>query len=82
MPQLGRELVKSRAARLREKASSRRTAWLESLVGTTQRVLIENSEKGHSDSFAPVTVAGSARGEIIEARISGCAGAQLTAVRA
>ena len=82
MPQLSREIVKSRAARLREMASRRRTTWLESLVGTTQRVLIENNEKGHSDGFAPVTVPGSARGEIIETRITGSAAAQLTAVRA
>ena len=54
MPQVEREIVKARAARLREAAAARRNAWLDSLVGTTQRVLIENSAKGHSDGFAPV----------------------------
>ena len=35
MPQLEREIVKARAARLREAASERRSRWLDSLVGTT-----------------------------------------------
>ena len=50
--------IKARAARLREAAATRRSAWLDSLVGTTQPVLIENNAKGHSDAFAPVTIAG------------------------
>ncbi len=63
MPQLERELVKARAARLREAAARRRSAWLDRLVGTTHPVLIENSEKGHTDSFAPIVIAGSKRGD-------------------
>ena len=54
MPQLPRELVKARAARLREAAAQRRTRWLDSLVGTIQPVLIESDGKGHTDNFAPV----------------------------
>ncbi len=69
MPQLPRELVKARAARLRKAASTRRTAWLQSLVGGEQRVLIENGEKGHSDGFAPVSIAGSVRGQVGIARV-------------
>ena len=38
-------------------------AWLDGLIGTTQRVLIENNGKGHSDGFAPVLVAGADRGD-------------------
>ena len=63
MPQLEREVVKARAARLRNAAAERRSRWLGSLVGTRQRVLIENHGKGHSDGFAPVHVEGSLRGE-------------------
>ena len=63
MPQLEREIVKARAARLREAAAARRSAWLDSQIATTQSVLIENSEKGHTDGFAPVFVAGSKRGD-------------------
>jgi threonylcarbamoyladenosine tRNA methylthiotransferase MtaB len=71
MPQLERELVKARAARLREAAARRRSAWLDSLVGTTQPVLVENSEKGHTDNFAPVFIAGSRRGDTGLAEITG-----------
>ena len=71
MPQLERELVKARAARLRQAAEERRSRWLDSLVGTRQTVLIENSEKGHSDGFAPVRIDGSRRGDLGTARITG-----------
>ncbi|HYI43750.1 MAG TPA: radical SAM protein, partial [Sphingomicrobium sp.] len=69
MPQLPRDVVKARASRLREAAAERRTAWLNGLVGTAQNVLIENGGKGHSDSFAPVTIPGAVRGEVGMARI-------------
>ncbi len=71
MPQLPRELVKARAARLRKAAAAKRSAWLDILIGTTQPVLIENSEKGHTDNFAPVLIPGSARGQTGLARITG-----------
>jgi threonylcarbamoyladenosine tRNA methylthiotransferase MtaB len=71
MPQLPRQLVKERAARLREAASGRRTRWLQSLVNTKQSVLIENGGKGHTDSFAPVSIEGAMRGESGQARITG-----------
>jgi threonylcarbamoyladenosine tRNA methylthiotransferase MtaB len=63
MPQLERETIKARAARLREAAAKRRSAWLDSLVGTEQPVLIENNEKGHTNAFAPIFIAGSKRGD-------------------
>jgi threonylcarbamoyladenosine tRNA methylthiotransferase MtaB len=71
MPQLERELVKARAARLRDAAARRRAAWLDALVGTSMPVLIENSEKGHTDSFAPIVILGSKRGDIGQAWITG-----------
>ena len=71
MPQIEREVVKARAARLREAAAVRRTAWLDSQVGTRQTVLIENGEKGHSDQFAAVNIAGSTRGDLGPALITG-----------
>lgn len=71
MPQLERETVKARAARLRDAAGERRMRWLDSLVGSTQTVLVENREKGHCDVFAPVRIAGSERGEIGNSRITG-----------
>ncbi len=70
MPQLDRQLVKARAARLREAAEARRAAWLESLVGTEQPVLVESKGKGHTDAFAPVFVAGAGRGDLGRVRIT------------
>ena len=79
MPQLPREVVKARASRLRQDAAERRSLWLESLIGTVQPILIENSAKGHSDGFAPVAIPGSKRGQAGFARITGFDGAKLTA---
>jgi len=80
MPQVEREIVKARASRLREAAAARRNAWLDGLVGTTQRVLIENNGKGHSDAFAPVAVEGATRGQAADARIVGRDGDHLVGV--
>ena len=80
MPQLAREVVKARAARLRETAAARRSRWLDSLVGSVQPILIENNSKGHGDNFAPVAIPESARGQTGQARITGRDGDLLTAV--
>jgi threonylcarbamoyladenosine tRNA methylthiotransferase MtaB len=80
MPQLSRELVKARAARLRDTAAKRRQQWLDSMVGSTQPMLVEGEGKGHTDNFAPVAIAGARRGECGIARITGCEGDHLTAV--
>jgi threonylcarbamoyladenosine tRNA methylthiotransferase MtaB len=70
MPQLPREMVKARAARLRDAAARRRTRWLDSLVGSGQRVLVEGDSAGHTDAFAPVAIAGMERGRTVRARIT------------
>jgi threonylcarbamoyladenosine tRNA methylthiotransferase MtaB len=80
MPQLERETVKVRAARLREAAAARRSAWLDSLVGTRQPVLIEGDGKGHSDGFAPVSIEGAPRGDRGTALITGRADDHLIGV--
>ncbi|WCM29108.1 tRNA (N(6)-L-threonylcarbamoyladenosine(37)-C(2))-methylthiotransferase MtaB [Sphingomonas sp. QA11] len=55
MPQIEPELRKRRAALLREAGSTRRTAWLQSLVGTVQPVLVERpGDRGHAPAFAEV----------------------------
>jgi threonylcarbamoyladenosine tRNA methylthiotransferase MtaB len=77
MPQLPREVVKARAARLREAAARRRARWFDSQIGTIQPVLIENGAKGHSDAFAPVFVEDAGRGETGNARITGRSGDHL-----
>ena len=80
IPQLPRAVVKARAARLREAAADRRTDWLDRLVGTDQRVLVENHGKGHADNFAPVALSGASKGEVVIARITGRADATLAGV--
>ena len=82
MPQLARDVVKARAARLRQASEERRTRWLESLVGSTQRVLMESGGKAHTDAFAPVTVAGAQRGSVAMVRIPRREGDHLVGVRA
>ncbi len=72
MPQVPHDVVKSRAARLRDVAAAQRRAWLAGQIGTRQTVLIENNQKGHSDGFAPVRIPGAIRGA--------CAPALITAV--
>jgi len=79
MPQLAREVVKARAARLRDAGANRRSRWLDALIGSTQRVLIENNAKGHSDTFAPVRIDGAPRGQIGLSQVTGRDGDRLTA---
>jgi threonylcarbamoyladenosine tRNA methylthiotransferase MtaB len=81
MPQLPREVVKARAARLREAASARRVDWLDRLIGTDQRVLVESGGKGHADNFASVRIARE-RGEVVTARITRRDGDHLVGVAA
>ena len=69
MPQVARDLVKARAARLRAAAARRHIDWLDSLAGSEQSVLIEGDGTGHSDNFAPVTVRGAKRGQTFRATI-------------
>jgi len=80
MPQVERENVKARAARLRTAASNRRNNWLESLAATAQPVLVEGKDQGHTDNFAPVAISGAERGETGIARIMSRDGDRLKAV--
>ena len=71
MRQVEREIVKARAARLREHAATARSAWLDSLVGTRQRVLVESDNStGHAENFAPVRLANVPKGTISTATIA------------
>ncbi|HEX8667277.1 MAG TPA: tRNA (N(6)-L-threonylcarbamoyladenosine(37)-C(2))-methylthiotransferase MtaB [Allosphingosinicella sp.] len=70
MPQVPPTVVKARARRLREAAARRKARWLESLVGTRQRVLVEKDGKGHAENFAPVSLRHPGEGEVMELRIT------------
>jgi threonylcarbamoyladenosine tRNA methylthiotransferase MtaB len=56
MPQVSPVIAKDRARRLREACARQRGAWLERLVGTPQRVLVEKNGFGHAENFAPVQI--------------------------
>jgi threonylcarbamoyladenosine tRNA methylthiotransferase MtaB len=70
MPQVEREVVKARAARLRAAAAERRVRWLDSLIGSIRPALIEGEGKGHTDNFAPIALVGARRGQSAEVRIT------------
>ncbi|MEP4754176.1 MAG: radical SAM protein, partial [Nitratireductor sp.] len=79
MPQLDRRIVKDRAARLRAAGEAAYGAHLETLVGSTQKLLIERDGIGRTEGFALAAVAAGAPGEIVSARITGHDGALLKA---
>ena len=55
MPQVAALVIHARAARLREAAAEAKAAWLESLAGTTQQILVERpGDRGHAEGFAEV----------------------------
>ncbi len=70
MPQVKSDVVKARAARLREKGRAALAAQLTQHVGTTVRVLIERDGHGHSEHYLSVSLTGNCeRGGIVAARI-------------
>jgi len=83
MPQVPPQIARQRARRLREACARRRALWLEDLIGTTQRVLVERNGVGHSENFAPVQIRrDGADGEIVEVRIAGVEDGRLIGVAA
>jgi threonylcarbamoyladenosine tRNA methylthiotransferase MtaB len=71
MPQVEPEVARERARLLREASAARRSTWLQGLVGTRQRVLMERGGTGHAENFAKVRPAMSAAvGEIVDVRIA------------
>jgi threonylcarbamoyladenosine tRNA methylthiotransferase MtaB len=70
MPQVAPDVVKARAAALRTSAQRRRSAWLESLVGSTQEILVERpGDRGHAANFAEVRHGPSEVGAIVRFKI-------------
>ena len=61
MPQHDLATIRARAARLRDAADARRAAWLDTLVGTEQSVLVERLDgRGHAGNYAPIRLASGA----------------------
>ncbi|RUW99464.1 tRNA (N(6)-L-threonylcarbamoyladenosine(37)-C(2))-methylthiotransferase MtaB, partial [Mesorhizobium sp. M8A.F.Ca.ET.023.01.1.1] len=79
MPQVRRELVKQRAARLRAAGEVAYQRHLSSLAGSRQSILIERDGLGRTEGFTLAALGTGAPGEIVEAEITGHDGARLTA---
>ena len=56
MPQVPPPLVKERARRLREACAAQKRTWMQNMVGTHQKVLVERDGQGHAENFAPVQI--------------------------
>ena len=86
MPQLERAIVKARAETLRTRANGRKASWLKSMIGSTQRTLIElDNQNGHTENFASVRLetplpASNMRGSMIDVRITASDGNTLTGI--
>jgi threonylcarbamoyladenosine tRNA methylthiotransferase MtaB len=79
MPQLRREVVKQRAARLRAAGDAAYRRHLAALTGSRQSILVERDGLGRTEGFTLAAVSAGAPGEIVEADIAGHDGARLIA---
>src|SRR5205085_56175 len=57
MPQLAKETIKARAARLREKGKAKLDDFLRGEIGATRSILIETDAAGRTEHYAPVRFA-------------------------
>ena len=85
MPLLPRQVVKERAARLREKGEAALLAHLEAEQGRERQVLIEREGLGRSEQFtqvefSPEAAAGKGAGDLVTLRIAGHTGRHLLGV--
>jgi len=71
MPQLPSNIVKERAAKLREAGAAATVRALAARIGTIAQVLVEKDGFGHSEHYAPVRFTGAAKiGSIVPVRIA------------
>jgi len=79
MPQVRREIVKQRAARLRTAGEQAYARHLDSLAGTRQWVLVEREGLGRTEGFTLTSIDAGKPGEIVEAIVTGHDGKRLLA---
>jgi threonylcarbamoyladenosine tRNA methylthiotransferase MtaB len=79
MPQVSREVVKERAARLRTAGEVAHRRHLDALVGTMQSILVERAGVGRTEGFALTMTERGEPGEIVAATIAGHDGERLIA---
>jgi threonylcarbamoyladenosine tRNA methylthiotransferase MtaB len=71
MPQVPGNIVKERAAKLREAGTASNVRAMTARIGTVAQVLVEKDGFGHSEHYAPVRFAGAAAiGSIVSLRIT------------
>jgi threonylcarbamoyladenosine tRNA methylthiotransferase MtaB len=58
MPQVARDVIKARAAKLREKGAERLSLRLNKHVGRTATALVEQGGRARLSDFAPVRIEG------------------------
>jgi len=79
MPQVRREIVKQRAARLRAAGEAAYRKHLASLAGTSQSILVEREGLGRTEGFTLADIDAGQPGEIVEAVVTGHDGGRLLA---
>jgi threonylcarbamoyladenosine tRNA methylthiotransferase MtaB len=79
MPQVRREIIKERAARLRAAGEAAYRRHLDALTGSRQSVLVERDGIGRTEGFTPAAIGAGKPGEIVAAMVSGHDGARLIA---
>ena len=86
MPQVAPAVRRERAERLRARAAARKAAWLRSLIGTTQHIVVEApGDRGHAGNFADVRLPApldGAVGNVVAVRIEVASADQLLGVAA
>jgi threonylcarbamoyladenosine tRNA methylthiotransferase MtaB len=72
MPQVAPQIIKARAKALRDAVAAERTHWLQSLVGSTQKIAVEHGgSAGHAENFAYVRLdRPMPEGSIVSAKIT------------
>lgn len=79
MPQLRREIVKDRAARLRRAGDAAYARHLDTIVGSRQSILIEREGLGRTEGFTLTALDAGQPGEIVAATVTGHDGERLVA---
>ncbi len=80
MPAVAGDVVKARAARLRAKGEAAMAVFLDSRVGRSARVLVEEDGGGRCEHYLPVRlIGGGETGRVVTARITAVAGHGLVA---
>ncbi|HWY62044.1 MAG TPA: tRNA (N(6)-L-threonylcarbamoyladenosine(37)-C(2))-methylthiotransferase MtaB [Rhizomicrobium sp.] len=79
MPQLDRQIVRERAARLRHEGEAALTARFQAMIGSTREILVEKGNIGHTSCFAPVRFEGQApQGALVNLALTGTKAGKLT----